>query len=401
MTPFLVALFYTFAVIEVVFGLVVARRALTRPVRPQSARPPLRASIVIPCDCQDPASLRENLRRFLGQDHPDFELVCVTRAPDAALADMLRRLSPRCKYVVAGSATTCCQKNHNILSALARVAADSEAFVFCDADARPDRPSWLRDFLSPLQTEDATVAATTTFRRVRLTVPPSTAAIVYKGYADCQRAALLGFSYYLWGGATALRREMFEQLGVARIWRRSIVDDISLAMLLRSKGLRSVFLTDCMLDEADDESRSMRPVYEWMVRQYQYMKHCAPDGYVLGLVYQLPPALASVLLLTSPVVPGVPTQILVAAATLLAAAAIGVGLRSSGYDPRYRLLLMIVAGSLHPVSFSAGLVSLFRSRMVWGGKSYRIGWGGRVLGISPAVRHPVRQRRRLPSAAQI
>jgi hypothetical protein len=79
-----------------------------------------------------------------------------------------------------------------------------------------------------------------------------------------------------WGGATAARAAEFKRLDVAGLWRRTVVDDSSLAGLLRRQGISVLFCPDALL-ESGVRSMTRNALDEWLFRQLFY-----PRVYTFG-----------------------------------------------------------------------------------------------------------------------
>jgi cellulose synthase/poly-beta-1,6-N-acetylglucosamine synthase-like glycosyltransferase len=51
---------------------------------------------------------------------------------------------------------------------------------------------------------------------------------------------------FCWGGGTAIRRSIFDQIGVIEDWKSSVSDDYSMTRALHHAGRSIVFLPDCL-----------------------------------------------------------------------------------------------------------------------------------------------------------
>jgi ceramide glucosyltransferase len=230
-------------------------------------------SIVVPCK-GIPKNFGNNLRGFLQLDYPDFEVIYVVEsADDAAVPEIKKILSEdsRAKFAVAGLATRCAQKNHNMLAALREASAASEAFVFADSDIKPAK-HWLREIVLPLQ--DGKVTVTTGFRWLT----PSTGSVgeLCHAYVNifiytcfCTASYIGGVG--LWGGTMAIRRKDFEELGVADKWSRAAVDDMSLSTLVLKSRRKAVVVPTC-LTGTDDLLPTVKSTVSWFERQILDLK---------------------------------------------------------------------------------------------------------------------------------
>jgi cellulose synthase/poly-beta-1,6-N-acetylglucosamine synthase-like glycosyltransferase len=51
---------------------------------------------------------------------------------------------------------------------------------------------------------------------------------------------------FWWGGGTAIRRAVFEEIGMMNVWQYSFSDDYSLTMMIERTGRPIVFLPECL-----------------------------------------------------------------------------------------------------------------------------------------------------------
>src|SRR5262249_6793072 len=68
-----------------------------------------------------------------------------------------------------------------------------------------------------------------------------------------------------WGGAMAVRREVFEKAGVAESWDRAADDDLSLTTALKALGLKIRFVPQCLVATHGDAS--LPEIVEWTNRR--------------------------------------------------------------------------------------------------------------------------------------
>jgi cellulose synthase/poly-beta-1,6-N-acetylglucosamine synthase-like glycosyltransferase len=280
-------IFYFFAALVVLQSLVSLRGglrwfALFR--RELEARRPLympRASVVVPCRGVD-QGLRENLDALFAQHYPSYEIVFVSdRADDPALAvaeKLSRELGgegasiPRPRFVVAGRASGCGQKVHNLRAAVAEADASSEVFVFVDTDARP-RADWLRALVAPL--EDARIGAATGYRWF-LPVRGGLASHL-RSVWNASIASALGQDdrrNFCWGGSTAIRRETFERLNIRGRWRGAASDDYALTRALQEAELPIRFVPACLTASLED--CTLAGLLEFTTRQLKITRVYAP-----------------------------------------------------------------------------------------------------------------------------
>src|SRR5215470_7585395 len=134
-----------------------------------TAQPYAPAAVILPCKGLDPG-FEDNVRAFLEQDHPDFELLFAVATEDDPAHDALGQIlasarargsSVKSSLTVAGIHSGRAQKLTNQLAALSQMSARTEVIVFVDSDSRPDC-GFIRRLVTPLP--EPTVGATTGYR---------------------------------------------------------------------------------------------------------------------------------------------------------------------------------------------------------------------------------------------
>ena len=259
--------FYFFAAIVIWLGFLSVRSGLdfAAYVRRETARPlpdftPF-VSVIAPCRGLEDG-LPENLSALFEQDYPGYEIIFVTdRADDLSLsvvgevrtvAAASGRLSSR--VVIAGDATGCGQKVHNLSVAVSNVAPESQALVFVDTDARP-QPHWLRSLVAPLADEG--LGAATGYRWF---IPDRGGfASQLRSVWNASIASALGAredKNFCWGGSTAIRRTTFEKLQVSAAWQGTVSDDFTLTRVLQQAKLPIHFVPACLVASVGDCSMS-------------------------------------------------------------------------------------------------------------------------------------------------
>ncbi len=222
-------------------------RYALKPRRPNRYQP--KAVIIVPCKGLE-HDFEENIRALFNQDYREYEIFFVTESeadPAYAVLSQLIKQSRRAAWmVVAGAARGRGQKVHNLCAAiemLNSIDRRAEVLVFADSDARPSKP-WLAELVAPLA--DKRIGATTGFRWY-LPVNWSLASALLSVW-NAGAISLLGErSSFAWGGATAIRRENFEKLGVINGWQGAVSDDYVLTSLIHDARQRIKFVPQCLV----------------------------------------------------------------------------------------------------------------------------------------------------------
>ncbi len=221
-------------------------------------------TLFVPC-CGNEEGLEENLGALLAQDHPELRLRFVvedeTDGAVPVIESLLGRSQGRGELVVAGRAEGRGQKVHNLLIAL-EGAAPSEVWAFADSDGRPDA-GWLRRLVQPLEERAVGVAST-----YRFYVPePARFATRLRSVWNASVLSLLGAGghNFAWGGGMAIRRDVFERIGVRDAWQGALSDDYALTHAVGRAGLRVEFVPSCLVASYGDVG--LGELLSWTTRQ--------------------------------------------------------------------------------------------------------------------------------------
>lgn len=215
-------------------------RARRRKSWPREHEP--RVALLAPCKGLD-IGLEDNLRPLLEQEYANYTLTFVVESGDDPACDSLRRLMakyPRIEthLIIAGIATDCGQKVHNLLAATAELPTDVEVLAFVDSDARP-RPDWLRRLIARLP-EDR-IGAVTGYRWFVPTAGGAEQCLLYGINTTVASGFGPGGHHLIWGGSWAIRRDLFDRLQLRHAWRGTISDDLVATRVMHRAGLRVEF----------------------------------------------------------------------------------------------------------------------------------------------------------------
>lgn len=218
--------------------------------KPQSNYTPF-VSIFAPCRGLD-EGLRENLAALFRLDYPAYEVIFVVDSDDDEAVPVIKDVSQaqNSKLVIAGKATESGQKVHNLRRAVLEASPESEVFAFVDSDARPQE-NWLRNLVAPL--EDKAIGAATGYRWFISKKQKFGAEL--RSVWNASIASALGedsHKNFCWGGATAIRRETFEQIEMCERWRGTLSDDFALMRTLREHHLPIHFVPQCLTASIED-----------------------------------------------------------------------------------------------------------------------------------------------------
>jgi len=247
------------------------------------------AAVILPC-CGVDDELPRTVAALERQEYPDYEVIFAFESADDAAYPLIQELTKSWatrphRLVVSGQATIRSQKIHNLLAAVDAVSPDREVLVFLDSDAVPDR-HWIAHLVAPLR--DDTVGAATGYRWY------SAGGGLAAGVRSAWNAATMTLLdderlNFCWGGATAIRRETFERIGVAQRWHRALSDDYQLTRAVRSAGLRIRFVPQAIVVSRDQTT--LRGFLAFASRQVLITRVCAPllwrEGFLLTLSFMV------------------------------------------------------------------------------------------------------------------
>jgi glycosyltransferase involved in cell wall biosynthesis len=370
------------------------RRAIRRPAAWEASGERPHVLVIVPVRGALPG-LGENLRALLGQDYPDYEVAVVTEdAADPACPAVraaLQGAARPARLYYAGRPDRRSGKLQNLLAGIEARGREAEVYVFLDADARPE-PPFLSRLVGTLLREAQNGVAT----GYRWVSPPDTSIAALLAVA--WNAAPLHFLpaphlAQAWGGATAITREAFESLGVAKAWDRAISDDASLNALLRERRRPIAFAPGALV--IDRQSRPLGRFWSWGLRQVTILKACAPRDFALSLAAHL--ALialyaAGIALAWRSGQPAFLAALLPLAAELAQGflfVAAGRELAARFGDPRFRLPLR--AALFFPLAYlwlaAQELAALPGRTIAWAGRRYRLDgpYRGALLDDAPTA----------------
>jgi ceramide glucosyltransferase len=247
------------------------RRCLRR--LPSDDREP--ATVIVPVKGID-QGLRENLNALASQDYPDYELIVVSRSAE----DLPAGVTPsKARVVFAGPGNPDTgEKINNLLAAVRAARTSSQVFVFADSDGTPS-PRWLRALVDALH-EDG-VGASTAFRW-HAPDPVDTWSLLRSVWNAVIVGGMgPGANSFCWGGATAIRRDVFERLNIPAWWHGAVSDDYRLSEAVKAAGLRIAFAPAALVASTDHTTAG--EFLPWSVRQMRITRFYAPGLWKLAL----------------------------------------------------------------------------------------------------------------------
>ena len=227
--------------------------------------------LTVPCKGLD-SKFEQNISSFYDLDYDNYSLHFVVEdAEDDAYEKLCRlkdKLSPSSKaasveVLIAGIASGCSQKIHNLLHSCQNCPDEVEVLVFADSDACIKK-QWMRHLVYPLRLKKR--GASTGYRWF---IPDkNNLASLALSAINAKIAQLLGDTRFnqVWGGSMAIRKETFYRLGIDKIWETAISDDLSLSHAVKKAGMKIVFAPACLV--ASYENTTWPKLLEFVTRQF-------------------------------------------------------------------------------------------------------------------------------------
>jgi cellulose synthase/poly-beta-1,6-N-acetylglucosamine synthase-like glycosyltransferase len=248
----------------------VARRLAERP---QHLRP---ATVIVPVKGYE-EGLRENLGALAALDYPDYELIVTA----LSAGDIPPGVLPARVKVVLAHATDAgsSEKIQNLMAAVRAARKRSQVLAFADSDGRVTS-GWLRALVAPL--DEPGVGASTGFRWF-VPDPPDFWSLM-RGVWDAVAAGTLGAgnNRFAWGGAMAIRKEVFFEARVPEFWRDALSDDYTLSQAVHAAGLGIAYAPGALTPCRDHITGGR--FFGWIHRQMAITRIYAPRLWWPGLI---------------------------------------------------------------------------------------------------------------------
>lgn len=237
------------------------------------------ATVIVPVKGSD-EGLAENLAALAALDYPDYELIVAVHSE----SDLPPGVLPaRTRLVAAGPGDARTgQKIQNLLAAIGAARPASQIYAFADSDGRVPQ-GWLRALAYELQNES--VGASTGYRWY-VPSPPD----FWSNLRSVWNAAIAGTfgpgaTEFCWGGAMAIRREVFQRARVREYWRHRVSDDFRLSEAVRAAGLSIAFAPGAVVPCYDHTTAD--EFFPWIKRQMIITRVYRPKLWWMALVAHL------------------------------------------------------------------------------------------------------------------
>ncbi|QEG23280.1 glycosyltransferase [Mariniblastus fucicola] len=250
-----------------------------------------KVNLIVPCKGVADDT-RRKLEAFFFQDHPHFRISFAVEAATDPVVPLIRELQKENRFVessivVAGRATHCGQKVHNLLAAIAKLQVEVDVLAFADMDALV-KPSWLRWLTIGVGREQ--VGARTGYRWMvpgKNNLPTLIGVTLNNSVAACLGK---GSHNLVWGGSWAIHRKVFEQTGMREAWAQVLSDDFVASRTIRNstfagKLLKIQFEPQCLCETTVNFGWSS--LMEFIVRQLKITRLYAPRHWTVATLNSL------------------------------------------------------------------------------------------------------------------
>ncbi len=243
-------------------------------------------SIFVPCKGTS-SDLYDNLKNLVTQKYPkEYEVIFITESNEDPAVEVIKKLTSEfpknTKHVIAGKAKKCGQKNYNLLKGIEQ-AKKNDLYVFSDADIRHPQ-GWLVNLIDPLVNKK--IGATCGFQWIDIK-KISAKNIAYSQLVAYQNLSMTDyFRGFLWGGAMAVRRELFEELKVADRWAITFVDDMILTAILRKNKYRIIHVPLC-ISVNYEKGMALKDIIDWYARQLMMLKYDIKAWWLMGITMHI------------------------------------------------------------------------------------------------------------------
>lgn len=343
-----------------------------------------RVALLCPCKGME-LGLERNLTALTELDYRNYEVFFVLASASDSAYSSVKRVAEHSKVpahvIIAERPEGCGEKVNNLRVAITQLPEDFEVLVFADSDGRPGK-FWLRRLVAALN--DKQVGAATTMRWLIPTGHSFATALLAAWNASVVTMLSEKGRNFCWGGGTAIRRSVFDEIRVFDEWHHSVSDDYSMTRALQHARRRVAFVPECLtptyvdvdfsgLLEFTNRQILITKVYSkrmWAAGAVTHLLYCVtlPLGLVvtLGNVFATLPAFQFAVLAFAP-------MLLAAIRGALRVAAVTELLPSLKVQVTSQAWIYILLGIFVPYLFLVNfLASLFTRKVRWRGITYEL-----------------------------
>lgn len=284
-------LFYSLAILQIAIGVYLVWQALRwlqyarRRMQGDPGFNAPRVAVLCPCKGMEPG-LERNLVALTEFDYRNYELFFILASSSDSAYSTVKRVAdhskPPAHVVIAERPEACGEKVNNLRVAIEQLPAEFEVLAFADSDGRPGR-LWLRRLVTTLN--DKKVGAATTMRWLIPNGHNFATALLAVWNASVVTMLSEKGKNFCWGGGTAIRRSVFDEVRVLDEWHHSVSDDYSMTRALERAGRSIVFVPECLTPTYVDVD--FRGLLEFTNRQILITKVYSKKNWASGTAMHL------------------------------------------------------------------------------------------------------------------
>jgi len=284
-------LFYFVAILQIAIGAYLVWHALQwvqyarRRMRGDPGFNQPRVAVLCPCKGMEPG-LERNLVALTEFDYRNYELFFILASSSDPAYSTVKRVADHSKVpahiVIAERPEGCGEKVNNLRVAIEQLPAEFEVLAFVDSDGRPGK-LWLRRLVTTLS--DKKVGAATTMRWLIPNGHNFATALLAVWNASIVTMLSEKGRNFCWGGGTAIRRSVFDEVRVFDEWHHSVSDDYSMTRALERAGRSIIFVPECLTPTYVDVD--FRGLLEFTNRQILIAKVYSKKNWASGAAMHL------------------------------------------------------------------------------------------------------------------
>jgi len=333
-----------------------------------------RVSVIVPCK-RAGKRFKDNIRAICNQNYKDYKVIFVTDSPSDPAYKAIREAvgkNPLVKLVLSDRMKGCSGKVSALLKGV-KIADDVDVYVFADSDIRPHK-EWIRHLVAPLNRKN--IGATTGYRWY---FPYSLKSLLLSSWNACTAASLFIDKFnFVWGGSTAIRKELFDRLDIKNKWKKSFSDDLVLSKIVKENGYTIQFVPESMVECY--EEKNLHEIISWGTTQNVWTKWYYPKlwriSFLSAVVFKFLNILGIIVLVDGFVIPGL-LMISPVFLDIIKGWQQLVTFRELTLYPKEKFCSAFVYAIISPItSFLLAytlFASFFKREIEWGGNVYRFG----------------------------
>jgi len=217
-----------------------------------------RVSVIVPSRGGIDVKAMEN------QDYEDYEIIVVVDEEEEK-REVERRTGEKTRVIISEKYPSCSGKNSALLTGIKHASGD--VFLFADDDILPHE-KWISHMVSSMD------EVSTTYRWY---FSPPMLCVWNAAVAAVMFYPRFNFA---WGGSTAIKREVFEKYDIENIWKRELVDDLTLTRVMKENGVKIKFVPQAMVESMPEEN-----IFSWMNREFAWLRYYFPSLWAIALFF--------------------------------------------------------------------------------------------------------------------